>query len=1195
MKSIRRGIAVLLAALLIIPNVPAKAAGNEPAASTAAEVVQFNTGSSVCTIVNPARKTEVSEPAAVSGNSVSGSNADIDPDFALELPVLYGDDFFAEDGSYTIQIPEADPFFPYEVQFTCDGEVTNQWFMTPDDTVEIGGHIFRVAADFSGTVMTQMNLDVAGKKVIVYPESKDFGTGQDNAADIPQTYSLLPLEYRTLTVDLSDFTPAELTMVSVDSIFTGANTLKDTSQIMWAAYSNDDYTVSGSGELLNLSGASSWEMIVGIADQLAADNIRYQVSIYRASAYEWLVPTVYMQAEDGNRTEVTVNAYDYYSTYSDERVCGYLWFTLPEKQMQDHRKAYISLDINASLFGNTNYDHVRIFEGTYDSAAEAETATEITDKIWQVDMSKDGAGYLAGQYADNYMTMVMYDASNQVIGVLPFYFYWSLGRNYVSASYLYYDQAGYDDYFYSYSSAIGSDGVERKTFKVSSGHALDESYRLPMTYYQNGISRKDAVTAAYVGQYSSIAEAVAAGAVDIKDTLFGSGYVADYSQGVYFSVFVGGDGIEDQEVYRLSVITQEGAATSITDLHSGTAVTFLGLVDGQGNEVNCYVVDTKEDSYAEYNFPTILVGEDVDITNLAPQFTTSTGVNLYATGSSSPEVSGKSYHNFANGPVQYTAAAENGESSKNYWLQIIKPSQGVGQLYVNSLADPASHTSGINSTREVMLDGYHDNLHDILLINMGTEAISALSAEVVSDVVELDEYWTLKGVYDLAGFSGTDRENYYGELANMAKIRLKVKEGVYNGADISGTLTIKSNGTPLMVMTLTGTIGNPCISTTEIPDAIKYVPYGTMIQNNNKYGWNTVSYKLFGGILPEGMVIKPNGELYGVPRETGTFTFSVYMSNSSSQFGGAQKEFTLIVNENTDTNVDGATDKGYDVTQRIPTLQLGNVLSDQLFVSQGVFDQFAYVFLDGQMLEAGKDYTAESGSTRITILSQTLNNDLEEGTHTLGVEFRTPDTGTLKRAAQNFTITKAANSDNNNTGSSNNNSNNNSSSNNNSDNNSSGSTVGKGDSTVKAGRSALPTENATVVEYTVVSGDTLWKIADRFYGNGSLWTKIFADNADTIKDANKIYVGQVILLYMTDQNDVLTLLTTASTPLGNMERTDAINGEIYVVQSGDSLWKIAAKFYGNGRQWRKIYGANQEVLRVPNMIYAGQELVIPSE
>lgn len=1203
MKSIRRGIAVLLAALLIIPNMPAKAEENDSAGPAAAEVVQFNTGSGIYTIVNPVERVEETEPESVSDNNVSDSDA--------EMPALYGDDCFAADGSYTIQIPEPDPFFPYEVQFTCGGDVTNQWFMTPDDTVEIGGHTFRVSAYFSGTVMTQMSLEVAGKKVIVYPEPKDFGCAQDGSGssvpmqeevqaggwtDIPQVASLLPLERKSLSVDLTGFTPAELTMVSVDSIFTGPNALADTSKIMWTTYGDDDYTVSGSGELLDLSRTSSWEMIVGTADQLAADNIRYYVYVNRTSADNWLVPTAYVQAEDGSRTEVTVNKYSYYSysySYSNE-----LWVTLSQKEMQDCREAYFSLDIDTSLFANTNYDHVKIYEGEHNTVAEVEAAVEITDQIWQTDMTQKDAGYLAERYTYNYVTIVMYNSSNEVIGMLPIYLYWSTDYNYLSAYYLYYDQPSYGS-FYSGSSTTGSDGVTRKTFYVSSGHAVNETYRLPMTYYQNGTSNKDAVTAAYVGLYSSIAEAVAAGATDIKEQLFGSGYATDYSQGVYFSIFVGEDGSEDQEIYRRFYITQEseGATETAVDLHSGTAVDFLGLVDGDGNAVDCYIVKYNEDSYAEYNFPTILVGSDVDVTNLAPRFSTSEGVNLYATGSSSQEVSGESYHNFANGPVQYTAAAENGESSKNYWLQILKPSEGTGQLYINSLADPSSQTSGIISTREVMLDGYHDNTHDILLINMGTEAISALSAELASDVVELDEYWTLKGVYDLAGFSGTDREAIGGELANMAKIRLKVKDGVNNGSDISGTLTIKTGDTPIVVLTLTGTIGNPCISTTEIPEAVKYVPYGTMIQNNNKYSWNTVSYSLYGGSLPEGMIIKPNGELYGVPKETGEFTFGVYMTNSASQFNSARKEFTLVVNDNTDANVDGATDAGYDVTQRIPALPFGNVSSNQLFVSQGVFDQFVNVYLDGEMLEAGKDYTAESGSTRITILSQTLNNGLEEGTHTLGVEFRTPDTDTLKRAAQNFEISKTANSGNNNS----NNSGNNNGGNNNDSNNgggSSGNAGSKGDSTTAAAiKNSLTAENVTAVAYTIVSGDTLWKIADRFYGNGSLWTKIFADNADIIKDANKIYVGQVILLYMVEQSGETAVLTTASAPLGDMGQlpTATVDGDIYVVQTGDSLWKIAAKFYGNGRQWRKIYEANQNVLRAPGMIYAGQELVIPAK
>jgi nucleoid-associated protein YgaU len=50
----------------------------------------------------------------------------------------------------------------------------------------------------------------------------------------------------------------------------------------------------------------------------------------------------------------------------------------------------------------------------------------------------------------------------------------------------------------------------------------------------------------------------------------------------------------------------------------------------------------------------------------------------------------------------------------------------------------------------------------------------------------------------------------------------------------------------------------------------------------------------------------------------------------------------------------------------------------------------------------------------------------------------------------------------------------------------------------------------TVEFYEVVSGDTLGKIAKRFYGNASQYTRIHAANKELIPDPNKIYPGQKI-------------------------------------------------------------------------------------
>jgi 2',3'-cyclic-nucleotide 2'-phosphodiesterase/3'-nucleotidase len=48
--------------------------------------------------------------------------------------------------------------------------------------------------------------------------------------------------------------------------------------------------------------------------------------------------------------------------------------------------------------------------------------------------------------------------------------------------------------------------------------------------------------------------------------------------------------------------------------------------------------------------------------------------------------------------------------------------------------------------------------------------------------------------------------------------------------------------------------------------------------------------------------------------------------------------------------------------------------------------------------------------------------------------------------------------------------------------------------------------------YTVVKGDTLWRIAQKTLGSGSKWNAIYQINKATVKEPGKIYVGQVLRL-----------------------------------------------------------------------------------
>ncbi|HUQ48415.1 MAG TPA: LysM peptidoglycan-binding domain-containing protein [Gemmatimonadaceae bacterium] len=52
--------------------------------------------------------------------------------------------------------------------------------------------------------------------------------------------------------------------------------------------------------------------------------------------------------------------------------------------------------------------------------------------------------------------------------------------------------------------------------------------------------------------------------------------------------------------------------------------------------------------------------------------------------------------------------------------------------------------------------------------------------------------------------------------------------------------------------------------------------------------------------------------------------------------------------------------------------------------------------------------------------------------------------------------------------------------------------------------------------------------------------------------------------------------------------------ETYTVKSGDSLSKIAKHLYGDANSWHKIFDANRDKIKNPDLIHPGQVLTIPS-
>lgn len=59
------------------------------------------------------------------------------------------------------------------------------------------------------------------------------------------------------------------------------------------------------------------------------------------------------------------------------------------------------------------------------------------------------------------------------------------------------------------------------------------------------------------------------------------------------------------------------------------------------------------------------------------------------------------------------------------------------------------------------------------------------------------------------------------------------------------------------------------------------------------------------------------------------------------------------------------------------------------------------------------------------------------------------------------------------------------------------------------------------------------------------------------------------------------------------EPLEAPNIEYYIIESGDTLSKIAKRYYGDAMAYPRIFEANREVIQDPDKIFVGQKIQIP--
>jgi two-component SAPR family response regulator/LysM repeat protein len=144
---------------------------------------------------------------------------------------------------------------------------------------------------------------------------------------------------------------------------------------------------------------------------------------------------------------------------------------------------------------------------------------------------------------------------------------------------------------------------------------------------------------------------------------------------------------------------------------------------------------------------------------------------------------------------------------------------------------------------------------------------------------------------------------------------------------------------------------------------------------------------------------------------------------------------------------------------------------------------------------------------------------------------------------------------------------------------------------VDAERAVTQQRGVRLATYSVRRSDTLWSIAERFYGTGHEYPRLVEANVGRAMPDGLVF----------DETGVIQPGWTLRIPLPSA-RLEEQDGEVfYTVERGDTLWGISARFLGDPLRWPEIYEHNRasaalpdgRTLHDPNLIWPELRLRMP--
>jgi nucleoid-associated protein YgaU len=147
--------------------------------------------------------------------------------------------------------------------------------------------------------------------------------------------------------------------------------------------------------------------------------------------------------------------------------------------------------------------------------------------------------------------------------------------------------------------------------------------------------------------------------------------------------------------------------------------------------------------------------------------------------------------------------------------------------------------------------------------------------------------------------------------------------------------------------------------------------------------------------------------------------------------------------------------------------------------------------------------------------------------------------------------------------------------------------------------------------YVVCEGDNLAEIAQKFYGpeqgnKRANVMRIFTANRSQMRSPDEIRVGQKLIIPPLNSSSDNESDSQGVLSQGLFEKVESIgrkhlsalghtedNTQWYIVQQGDSLWKIAASQLGDGSRYKEIVKLNAGILNNEDDIAVGMRLKMP--